>query len=270
MRGVSAFLQCSFGRLYYETVGEGPTIVFAHGLGGNHLSWWQQVGHFAPRYRCITFAHRGFCPSDPLPALPQIVDFADDLGALLDACDVKDCVLVAQSMGGWTAVEYGLKNPHRVRALVMACTTGSIDFMRCNHPALGRLPRWNEQSAALTQQCADSAVSVACGLRMAREQPALHELYKQIDRLKIGFDSAAMLQRLWQSRTRRPDALAALSMPKLFISGAEDIVIPPAGVEAVAAAVGATFESVAEAGHSVYFERPDIFNARLTEFLNAL
>jgi 3-oxoadipate enol-lactonase len=30
-------------RLHYEVTGEGPAIVFAHGLGGNQLSWWQQA-----------------------------------------------------------------------------------------------------------------------------------------------------------------------------------------------------------------------------------
>ena len=50
-------------RLYYETEGQGPALVFAHGLGGNHLSWWQQVPHFRDRYTCVTFAHRGFSPS---------------------------------------------------------------------------------------------------------------------------------------------------------------------------------------------------------------
>jgi 3-oxoadipate enol-lactonase len=30
-------------QLYYERAGSGPAIVFLHGLGGNHLSWWQQM-----------------------------------------------------------------------------------------------------------------------------------------------------------------------------------------------------------------------------------
>ena len=37
--------------LYYESHGDGPAIVFAHGRGGNHLSWWQQVPHFSQDYR---------------------------------------------------------------------------------------------------------------------------------------------------------------------------------------------------------------------------
>ena len=33
-------------RLFYEDHGSGPAIVFAHGRGGNHLSWWRQVSEF--------------------------------------------------------------------------------------------------------------------------------------------------------------------------------------------------------------------------------
>ena len=48
--------------LYYESHGSdsAPTIVFAHGRGGNHMSWWQQVAAFSGEYRCITFDHRGW------------------------------------------------------------------------------------------------------------------------------------------------------------------------------------------------------------------
>ena len=57
------FLALPAGRLYYEVAGSGPALLFAHGLGGNHLSWWQQVPYFSERFTCVTFAHRGFAPS---------------------------------------------------------------------------------------------------------------------------------------------------------------------------------------------------------------
>ena len=62
----SGRLKRPFGNIHYEVCGSGPALIFAHGLGGNHLSWWQQVAHFAPHYTCVTFAHRGFAPSDPV------------------------------------------------------------------------------------------------------------------------------------------------------------------------------------------------------------
>ena len=41
--------------IHYEVYGKGPAVVFAHGLGGNHLSWWQQVAQFAPTHTCVVF-----------------------------------------------------------------------------------------------------------------------------------------------------------------------------------------------------------------------
>src|SRR5262249_46637010 len=74
--------------LYYEVTGAGPAVVFAHGLGGNHLSWWQQVPHLAERYTCVTFSHRGFGPSREDPGGPGPAAFVGDLSALLDRLGV--------------------------------------------------------------------------------------------------------------------------------------------------------------------------------------
>ena len=64
------FLERDGARLYYETHGAGPALVFAHGLGGGHLSWWQQVPHFRDRYTCVVFDHRGFGLSTESPGSP--------------------------------------------------------------------------------------------------------------------------------------------------------------------------------------------------------
>jgi 3-oxoadipate enol-lactonase len=57
-------------------------------------------------------------------------------------------------------------------------------------------------------------------------------------------------------------------MPLLCITGQEDVVIPPAAVAVLASIVpGARLEGVPEAGHSVYWERPAVFNRLVDEFL---
>ena len=70
--------------LYYETHGEGPALVLAHGAGGNHLSWWQQVPILSQHFRCVTFDHRGFGSSRDLPNGPGADAFVEDLQQLLD------------------------------------------------------------------------------------------------------------------------------------------------------------------------------------------
>ena len=38
-----AFADVNGVSMYYEVHGEGTPVVFAHGSGGNHISWWQQI-----------------------------------------------------------------------------------------------------------------------------------------------------------------------------------------------------------------------------------
>jgi 3-oxoadipate enol-lactonase len=248
--------------LYYEVTGQGPALLFAHGLGGGHLSWWQQVPYFRDRYTCITFSHRGFSPSRTAPDSPGPSAFVDDLSALIDHLDLADVRLVAQSMGGWTCLGYALRHPERVRALTMACTVGSL-----NHPDLGAILSDNSRAAALFAQ----GIHPACGARMAQEQPAAHFLYREIDALSFGLDKEAMRAKLRALRTAPPEAVAALKMPLLCLTGEEDVVIPPEAVATLSRLVpGARLEQVPAAGHSVYFERPAAFNSLLDSFLQTV
>jgi len=102
---------------------------------------------------------------------------------------------------------------------------------------------------------------------MAREQPALEFLYREIDRLSSGLDKEAFRAKLLAARTLPAAELKRLTVPVLFISGTEDVVFPPPAAAALARLVpGARLESVPEAGHSVYFQRPEIFNRVVSMF----
>src|SRR6058998_1328609 len=114
-------------RLYYEdTGGPGPTVLFLHGAGGNHLSWWQQVPVFAEEYRCLAVDHRGFGQSPDVSGGPGPAALATDAIALLDHLGIARAALVAQSMGGWSAVGAGVRAPERFWAIAMANTVGNL------------------------------------------------------------------------------------------------------------------------------------------------
>ena len=254
--------------IHYEVTGSGPAIVFLHGLGGNQLSWWQQVAHFARDNTCVTFAARGFAPSSGISAGPDPRHFAGDLEALIDHLQLKGVALVAQSMGGWGAVEYTLSHPGKVAAVVLAATTGTIDPAQIDGAERARLPHWLDSSTQAQRACAEQRVHVACGARMAREQPALHLLYKHIDDMNAGLDKNALRERLGQMRVRAPTDLARIKCPVLFVSGDDDIVIPPFAADAIARVVpGTRVAHIADAGHSAYFERAAEFNDLIAGFL---
>ena len=263
----SGFIQSAGAEIYFESTGSGPAVVFAHGLGGNHLSWWQQVPHFSHRYACVTFAHRGFSPSrvtsgDVDPAL-----FDADLLALVDHLELEEVRLVAQSMGGWTCLNFALRHPKRVRALVMAATGGAIDLKTLDEADRKDIESWVAAHQGTSAELGKRGIHPAAGERMAREQPALEFLYRELDRLSSGFDKEALRAKLLAARTRLAADLKQLAVPVLFISGKEDVVFPPPAAAALAKLVPrAKLESVSEAGHSVYFQRPELFNRLVSNF----
>ena len=254
--------------IYYEVYGSGPAIVFAHGLGGNHLSWWQQVAHFSAQYTCVAFAHRGFAPSTAVPGASAPDSYADDLAALVAELGLREIRLVAQSMGGWTCLEYALRHPAKVKALVMACTSGALDPAAA--PGFGKagFDAWMKRAGELNAAMESRGVLAAGGERLAREQPALALLYRQIYQLNGDDFRTAVRGRIRAMRNQPPSLLAKLSFPVLFLNGEEDTVFPsPAGPGLAQCAPKGRHVSVPKAGHSVYFERAAEFNRIVEEFL---
>ena len=154
--------------LYYEEQGEGPGLVFLHGAAGNHMSWWQQVPAFRDRFRCVTIDHRGFGRSTD-PAGERAARFVDDLEALLDTLGIERTALVSQSMGGRSALGFAVRHPQRVSALVLADTTGGVDW-----------PELNEKIAQSRARIEGPLAVVALGPRFQERDPLRTFLYQQI------------------------------------------------------------------------------------------
>ena len=192
-------LKRPFGDLYYEVSGSGPALLFAHGLGGNHLSWWQQVAHFAPHYTCVGFAHRGFAPSEPIDGGPDPADYASDLAALIDHLKFPDVRLVGQSMGGWTVLEYAIAHPAKVKALVLSSTSGTLDRRGCDPSGGAAYDAWLKDAEAKVAAGLANGIHPAMGMSAAARSPALHLLYASID--------------TWRARSTRRRCARACAAP---------------------------------------------------------
>jgi pimeloyl-ACP methyl ester carboxylesterase len=261
-------LKRPFGTLYYEVTGSGPALLFAHGLGGNHLSWWQQVAHFAPHYTCVAFAHRGFAPSDPVPGGPDPADYAGDLAALIDHLKFADVRLVGQSMGGWTMLEYAIAHPARVKALVLSSTSGTLDRRGCDPSGGGAYDAWLKDAEGKIAAGAAKGIHPAMGAPAAKRSPALHFLYSSIDHMAGALDKEKLRAGLRRTATRTLAELGDFHVPTLLIAGGEDIVFPPFLASAIAAKLPCgEAHLIPHAGHSPYFEEAATFNGLVEAFL---
>ncbi|HXG41507.1 MAG TPA: alpha/beta hydrolase [Dehalococcoidia bacterium] len=256
-------LEVNGAAIYYEVHGRGPWLVFAHGAGGNHLSWWQQVPAFARRYRCLVFDHRGFGLSRQDDRPPDPTHFVDDLESLLEHLEVDEVRLVAQSMGGLTCLGYALRHPQRVRALVMANTL--VGMRRAVWAAADARVRhlaqrlWEQRRSRLPRR--------ALSLRFVRSRPHLAFLYREI--AALNGPRPEDLPRRYPVLDPSGEAIRSLPVPVLLIVGEEDDLFPPALVEVAARLLpNARLLVVPGAGHSVYFEQPEVFNRAVLEFLD--
>jgi 3-oxoadipate enol-lactonase len=246
--------------LYYETHGEGPALVLAHGGGGNHLSWWQQIPELARSYRCVTFDHRGFGESRDVPDGPGPNAYVEDLRQLLDHLGVDKAALVGQSMGGWTVLGFAATFPAKVSALVLCDTTAGMDD-----------PEVIRAQAALRDNTKGTLAQIltrAYAADFPQRDPVRCFLYQQISGLNRHVP--ADLIRTLTSMKHRIDGVVEKRLPTMLIVGEEDALISPRVMELMAERIPqARFLKISKAGHSVYFERPEEFNRALLDFLRA-
>jgi 3-oxoadipate enol-lactonase len=244
--------------LYYEVHGDGPALVLAHGGGGSHLSWWQQVPTLSQHFRCVTFDHRGFGYSRDLADGPGPNAFVEDLRQLLDHLGIEKAALAGQSMGGWTVFGFAAAHPARASALVLSDTTAGMDD-----------PEVIRAQASLRENTRGSLADVlkrAYAADFPTRDPVRCFLYKQISALNLNVP-ANLLPALMGMK-HRADALIEKRVPTMLLVGEEDALTPAKVMEQMAQRLPhSRFVKVPGAGHSVYFERPDDYNRIVMGFL---
>lgn len=261
--GPRGFVDSGGEQIYFESYGDGETIVLTHGMGGNHVVWYQQVAALAADHRVITWDQRGFGRSTsgtgnvgPGPAV-------DDLTRILDHLDISRAHIVGQSMGGWAALGFALDHPDRTLSLALADTIGGIytPAIRQSFDDYGKLmasgPRPDEMPLGRHP---------AVGQQLADEDLAKSFLYSQIGGSGPQVDPGTIFSMLLATdNTHRLDALRT---PTLFIVGEHDPIFSPTVIDEAASLV-ANREVVVipDTGHSPYFESPERWNDALSKFL---
>lgn len=244
--------------IWYEARGDGPALMFLHGRAGNGASWWRQLAHFSMTHRVIVVDQRAFGRSRCDPEAFQVDYMVDDIGAVLDAIGVERAAIVCQSMSGITGMRFALAAPDRVAGLMLCSTLGGISTGDIR-------ARLRDVEATNTIGLPERAFSPGYGAR----EPALYALYQQILDFNTGFDPAWMKRFSGPEVSLSPDSFDGYDVPTIFVVGEHDLFFPPEMAHEVAVYVpSATVIDFAGAGHSLYWEAPERFNALLTDWLS--
>jgi 3-oxoadipate enol-lactonase len=258
-------LKTGDGRFGYEAAGDVtlPPLVFLHGIGGAARAWRGQLDFFSNRYRSIAWDMPGYGGSAPLPTV-SIATLADSLADFLEQVDATKPVLVGHSIGGMIVQQWLVRNPLAASAVVLAQTSPAFgkpdgDWQKSFIDArLGPLDR-GETLISLAPTLVKELIGEnpdAGGMDLARDCMAAvpPATYRTTMLALMGFDLRG--------------ALRDIAVPTMLLSGSRDNNAPAPMMAKMATYVpAAQYVELEGVGHLANLERPDEFNAALSDFL---
>lgn len=259
-------------RLYFEEDGEGTPIVFVHEFGGDHLAWEPQMDFFARRHRCITFAARGYPPSDvpeDVEAYSQRIAVTDIL-TVLDELRIQKAHIVGLSMGGFATLHFGLMAAPRAISLTVAgagygAEKAFEDYFR--QVSLDVAEQFETLGAPVF---AEAYALGASRVQFQNKNPRGWRAFR--DRLAAHSSTGSALT-MRGVQARRPslydleDELKRMTVPTLIVVGDEDDHCLQPGIFLKKTLPAAGLAVLPKTGHTLNLEEPALFNALLAEFV---
>jgi pimeloyl-ACP methyl ester carboxylesterase len=262
-------------KLYYEEAGVGTPIVFVHEFAGDHRSWELQMRHFSRQHRCITFAARGYPPSDVPESAEAYSQLraVEDIIAVMDDAGIDRAHVVGLSMGGFATLHLGLEHPGRALSLVVAGAGygaekqheayfrnvslevarqfeahGSEKFAPTYALGASRVqfqnkdPRgWQEFATMLGQHSARGSANTMRGVQMRR--PSIYDLEERLERMQV---------------------------PTLVVVGDEDDHCLQPGIFLKKTVPACGLLILPKTGHTLNLEEPGHFNRFVAEFVGSV
>lgn len=259
-------------QLYYEEAGKGFPIVFVHEFAGDLRSWEPQLRYFSRRYRCIAFNARGYPPSDVPESVSQYSQAiaTDDIANVMRDLGIRKAHIIGCSMGGFATVHFGLRHARLARSLTAVGVGYGSDpdkraqFARDTEVMARRFEELGTPEAISTYQVGPARVQY-----QNKDPRGFREFCGQFaEHAALG--SANTLRGV---QARRPAVyslergLARMKVPTYILTGDEDNQCLEPGIFIKRVCPAARLTVVANTGHAVNVEEPDLFNRLTDDFL---
>ena len=255
-----------------DTGGDGPPLLWVHGLGGIWQNWLLNIPAFMDTHRCVAIDLPGFGGSDVPADEISIGGLARIVDRLCDLLEIDEPVVIGNSMGGFVGAELAVSFPTRVSKLVLVAAAGlSTEHLR-REPLLAGARAF----AVLTARTGLRGDPVVRRRRLRRV--ALQFVVRYPERLSVplatelvqganapGFIPAFGALMGYSFR----DKLERIEVPVLIVWGRNDMLVPVEDAEMFEHLIGDNADSVIfeDTGHLPMLERPTRFNELLAGFL---
>lgn len=240
------------GEFRYIDVGEGPVLIFLHGLFGALSNFEETIDHFAKKYRVVM-------PILPLYTLPMLNTNVNALAEFLRRFIVfkgfTSVNLLGNSLGGHVALVYCSKHAGTVDTLILTGSSGLYE-----NAFGGGFPR-REDKEFIRKKVAVTFYDPK------HATPALvDECYETVN------DKAKLIRILSLAKSAIRHNMASeipkLRMPVCLIWGRQDTITPPEVAEEFHTLIPhSELFWIDECGHAAMMEQPAAFNAILDPWL---
>ena len=251
-------------RIAVDHCGNGPMVLFMHGIGGNRTNWHDQLPVFGGKFHAVSWDARGYGASDDYAGALDFADFGRDVIRVLDHFGVAKAHLVGLSMGGLIAFDFHATYPDRVATLTICDSMPGMtglnvearrEFIRIRQEPLlnGKEPR--DIAPIVAKTLVGKSAKPGSFERLVASMSALHK-ESYLKTIEATTNYARMLE------------LASIRVPTHIIVGDEDTLTPPALSRAMASRIaGARLTIIKGAGHLSNIEQPEAFNEAALAFL---
>jgi pimeloyl-ACP methyl ester carboxylesterase len=254
-----------------DSGGDGPPLLFLHGLGGIWQNWLLNLPAFMESHRVVALDLPGFGQSEMPAGEISIPSFARTVDAVCDRIGVDGPVVVGNSMGGFVGAELAVSFPTRVEKLVLVAAAGLSTEHLAREPLLAAARAF----ALLTARTGLRGSPVVKRRRLRRL--ALQPIVRYPERLSVplatelvqgnaqGFLPAFEALMGYSFR----DKLQRIEVPALIVWGRNDMLVPVEDAEMFEHLIGENAHTVVfeDTGHLPMLERPARFNELLASFL---
>jgi pimeloyl-ACP methyl ester carboxylesterase len=240
----------------------GAPVVLVHGLGGCAANWVDVAPRLAERRRVLVPELPGHGLSTPLPAVPNLAVFADRVALLAERERMLPAAFVGHSLGGVVALRLALRRPGDVSALVLAAAAGISSTTRRAKYGLRILgiigPRrlvapWADSVAgsAFLRYAVFGRWGAADPLTLSRGA-----VDGFLEGTRLTSDSVSAARAVVEDDVRQD--LGELHCPTVVLWGARDNQLPVADALDFARRLRAPLRVIADCGHLLIGERPDL------------
>jgi pimeloyl-ACP methyl ester carboxylesterase len=240
------------GDISYDVDGAGRPVLLSHGYGATSAMFAANVTALSAGNRVVTWDLRGHgasqSPADA--ACYRAASAIADMAALLDELGIDRAVLGGHSLGGYLSLSFTIAHPERVAGLVLIGTGPGFR----NDEARDAWNRRAEATAARLEGEGIAALGSSSELHAGGHED-------------IGGLILAARGTLTQHDAHVMNGLPGIAAPALVVVGADDTHFLAAADYMTAKIPSARKVVIAGAGHAPNIDKPEEFNAAVTEFL---